>query len=517
MMARQDSSPHWLGAVWVATGLFLLPAQAEDRPQWGQAWSRNMASPEKGLPDSFDPRTGKNIKWTARLGTETHGTPVVARGRVLIGTNNGNPRDPKHQGDRGIVLCLDEKTGQFLWQLVVPKITNSMYWDWPGAGTCSPTTVESNRVYVVSNRGEVICLDLDGLANGNDGPFQDEARHCVPPGKDPIELSSTDADILWLFDVIKECGVRQHDSAHSSILLHGSYLYVNTSNGVDDSHKKINAPDAPSLIVLHKQTGRLVATDDEHIGPTIFHSTWSSPALAEVNGRALIIFCGGNGVVYAFEPVPEPSSLTPLLSAGRGERDAPGKLKRVWRFDCDPTAPKENVHRYNSNRRESPSNIKSMPVFYSNRIYVTVGGDLWWGKNQAWLKCIDATKTGEITQTGEIWSYPLERHSMCTPAIQGGLLFVGDSGHRLHCVEATTGQPYWTHDVKGEVWASPLLADGKVYFATRNGEFLVFAATKEQQLLSEINLGEAISGSPVAANGVLYVTTMRRLFAIQAP
>ena len=57
----------------------------------------------------------------ARLGTETHGTPVVAGGRVYIGTNNGEPRDPKHQGDRGVLMCFEEKTGRFLWQLVVPK------------------------------------------------------------------------------------------------------------------------------------------------------------------------------------------------------------------------------------------------------------------------------------------------------------------------------------------------------------------------------------------------------------
>jgi outer membrane protein assembly factor BamB len=488
---------------------------AEDRPQWGVAWSRNMVSGEKGLPASFDPKTGAHIKWTARLGTETHATPVIANGRVLIGTNNGDPRDSRNQGDRGVLMCFDEKTGQFLWQLAVPKIKTSVYWDWPNAGICSPATVEGNRVYIVSNRGEVVCLDLLGMTNGNDGPYRDEGRHCVPPGETPLEPGPTDADILWLFDMVKECGVRQHDSAHASILVHGQYLYVNTSNGVDDSHKHIDAPDAPSLIVLDKQTGRLVAQDNEHIGPRIFHSTWSSPALAEVNGRPLIGFCGGDGVVYAFEPWTSPNGTQAPSPAGSTE-PSPGHLKKVWWFDCDPTGPKENVHRYNSNRKISPSNIKSVPVFDHNRVYVTVGGDLWWGKNETWLKCIDATKTGDITKTGEVWSQPLERHCMSSPSLQDGRLFVGDSGHRLHCLDANTGQPYWTHDVKGEVWASPLVADGKVYFATRNGEFLVFAASKEKQLLSEINLGSAISGTPVAANGVLYVTTMRNLYAVQS-
>jgi outer membrane protein assembly factor BamB len=97
------------------------PLRAADQPQWGQPWSRNMVSNERDLPDSFDPGTSRNIKWVAALGTESHSTPIVAGGRVYIGTNNGEPRDPRHQGDRGVLMCFDERDGKLLWQLVVPK------------------------------------------------------------------------------------------------------------------------------------------------------------------------------------------------------------------------------------------------------------------------------------------------------------------------------------------------------------------------------------------------------------
>src|ERR1041385_2876376 len=156
-------------------------ASAADQPQWGQAWSRNMVSAEKGLPDSFDLKTGRNIKWTAQLGTETHSTPIVAGGRVYIGTNNGAPRDPKHQGDRGVLMCFAEKTGSLLWQFVVPKREEDPYFDWPKTGMSSPVTVEGDRVYLTDNRGEVVCLDAKGMANGNDGPYRDEAAHMTPP------------------------------------------------------------------------------------------------------------------------------------------------------------------------------------------------------------------------------------------------------------------------------------------------------------------------------------------------
>jgi outer membrane protein assembly factor BamB len=483
--------------------LAVSPLSAADQPQWGARFTRNMVSTETNLPDGFDPATGRNVKWTADLGTESHATPVIAGGRVLIGANNGRPRDPRHAGDRGVLMCFDERDGKFLWQLVVPKLTNSIYWDWPKSGICSPPTVEGRRAYAVSNRGEVLCLDLDGQANGNDGPFQDEARHAVPAGEPPIPLSPTDADILWSFDLIKHCGVRQHDQAHASILLDGEFLYLNTSNGVDDTHKEIHAPEAPSLIVLEKATGRLVAQDAERIGPNIFHSTWSSPALIEVDGQRRVIFCGGDGVVYGFEALrtmPPPGEVV--------------KLKRVWRFDPDPKAPKEDIHSFLSNRQVSPSNIKSLPVFHAGRLYVTVGGDLWWGKHEAWLKCVDASGTGDVTATAERWSYPVERHVLASAAVYDGLVFVGDAGKRIHCVDAATGKAHWTHEVKHEFWASPLVADGKVYFATRGGDVLVFAASREKKLLSEVRLGSPISATPVAANGTLYFSTQKQLFAV---
>jgi outer membrane protein assembly factor BamB len=486
-----------------ACGTAAMPLGRADQPQWGERFTRNMVSNETGLPEGFDVNTGTNVKWSARLGSETHATPVVAAGRVYIGTNNNVPRDPRHRGDRGVLMCFDEQSGALQWQLVVPKITTSRYWDWPNSGICSPVTVDEGRAYVVSNRGEILCLDPAGMANGNQGAFQEEARHQAPADQPPIEPAAGDADILWQYDLIGELGVRQHDSAHGSPLVYQQFLYVNTSNGVDDTHRHIASPDAPSLVVLDKLTGRLVATDDERIGPRIFHCTWSSPALAEVNGRPLVIFAGDDGVVYAFEP------LAAAPPAGQVAR-----LRKVWQFDCDPAAPKENVHRYIANRSESPSNIKGMPVVYNQRVYVTVGGDLWWGKRESWLKCIDAAQTGDITGKGEVWSYPLERHAMATPAIRDGLVFVGDTGRRIHCVDAETGRAYWTHDAKGEIWASPLVADGRVYFATRRGEVLVFAASREKRLLGECQLAGPISGSPVAANGVLFVSTMTHLYAL---
>jgi outer membrane protein assembly factor BamB len=490
-----------------------LTARAADQPQYGQAWGRNMVSTERGLPDRFDPKSGENVKWVAKLGSESHSTPVIAGGRVYLGTNNEEPRDPKHQGDRGVLLCLDEQDGRLLWQLVVPKREEDIFHDWPKSGLSSPATVEGDRVYVVDNRGVVLCLDVHALANGNDGPFRAEGAYMSPRGTNapaqPLSVGPLDADILWQFDLTAQAGIWSHDAAHSSILIHGDHLYLNTGTGVDHTHKKIRTPAAPSLVVLDKRTGRYLAQDGLGLAPRIFHCTWSSPALARIEGRERLFFAGGDGILYGFEPLAyEAAAREESLGQIR-------RLKSVWSYDPDPEAPKDEVHRFNGNRATSPSNIYGMPVVEDGLLYLAGGGDWFWGKHEAWLHCVDPQGSGPTPAARRKWSYKLGRHTMSTPAVAGGMVFVADSMRGFHCVDARTGEALWTQELGGEVWGSALVADGKVYVGTRRGDFWVFALSREKKLLHRIELGAPISATPVAANGVLYVGTMTQLLALQ--
>ena len=174
----------------LAVGIFgSTAAVAADWPQWGgNTLGRNMFAAEAtGLPDKFEPgdfkqgtedvdlSSAKNVKWAAKLGTQSYGNPTIANGKIFVGTNNDSMRDPKHSGDRSILLCLEEKSGDFLWQLVIPKLKSGKVNDWESLGLLSSPTVVGNRLYVVSSRCEVLCVDVDGLANGNDGPYKDEA------------------------------------------------------------------------------------------------------------------------------------------------------------------------------------------------------------------------------------------------------------------------------------------------------------------------------------------------------
>ena len=490
----------------VACALLAMPATAGagDVLQWGQGWGRNMVSDETNLPDKIDPAAGGNLIWSADLGTQSYTSPIVAEGKVLIGTNNERPRISRHRGDRGVLLCLDESDGRLLWQLTVPKASRDPYQDWPRCGLCSPPTVEAGRAYVMTNRFEVVCLDLAGLAGGNDG-YADEGRFMAPEGVRSVPVRPDDADILWTFSLPDQAGTYRHDGAFASILIDGRFLYLNSCNGVDNTHRKIRRPDAPSLVVLDKQTGKLVATDGERIGPRVFHSTWAPPSMGVVAGRKLIFFGGGDGVCYAFEALAQDAAVP-------SDGDAPGKLKKVWQFDCDPNAPKQDVHKYIGNRSESPSTIVGMPVFREGRVFVASGGDLWWGKNRSRVQCIDAGSRGDVTGSACVWAAELGRHCFATPAIHDGLVYIGDCGRTLHCLDAQTGRSLWTHETAGDIWAGALVADGKVYVGSRRGDFHILAAGRDKKLLCSVKLDSPISSQPTAANGRLYVVTMKRLY-----
>ncbi len=482
--------------------LVLLPggSHAADQPQWGMKHNRNLISTETDIPATFDPETGENIRWSVDLGTNTYGTPIISHGKVLIATNNDNPKDSKHEGDRGVLMCFDEQDGSYLWQLIIPKIAD--YQDWPRIGLTSVPTVEGDRIYLISNRCEVLCVDLNGLQDGNDGPFTDEATY-VSPDSSPLPLGDRDGDILWATNLIEEIGVHPHDAPFGSILVVDNYLYLCTSNGVDASHRFMPEPEAPSLVVVDKETGRVVAVDGENMGRRTVHCTWSSPAFAEVDGKGLIFIGGGDGICYAFEAY-QPDQDSSEISI----------LKRVWRFDCDPLGPRENVHEYKGNKKISSSNIYGMPVYDKGHVLIAAGGDLWHGKNEAWLKCIDASQTGNITESGEVWSYPLERHVMSTPSVLADLVFIGDCGRMIHCINRETGEGHWSHNAEGDIWGSPMVVDGKVFVGTKRGDLWVFAADREKRILGRINMKAPIQGTPTAANQTLFVATMNKLYAI---
>ena len=487
----------------------LATAQTDTAPgeviRWGGALAPNMVADAKQLP--MDPGNTPPL-WEMKLGSHQYSIPTLDRGRIYLGLNDaGLDRPGLKPTGGGLLLCIAQDTRDLVWQMPLPRFFDGIkppyHFDQWNCGSCSGPVVDGQRVFVVGNRAEVLCLDREGQRNGNEGPFLDEAEYMGLRKNAQETLLPTDGDIVWSYNLLTELGINGHDVCGSTLLLHGNLLYVCTSNGIDDRHDKTPKPLAPALVVLDKSTGRLIAHDDEKIGERMFHCNWSSPLSGTVDGRTLIFFGAGDGVLYAFE---EPQA--------QGSSGGVQKLKKVWAYDCNPpgyrTRDGQPV-RYSSSSKNSPdgpSEVIGTPVFWHGRVYVTIGQSSVHGVGQGCLSCVDAA-TGR-----KIWSSQLVDRTTATASIADGLLYIADYTGNLHCFDAVTGDRCWVHPLESKVWcASTLVADGKVYAGTDASLFWVLQAGREKKVLSKTRL-RSVPITPTAVDGILYIPTQRGLTAV---
>jgi outer membrane protein assembly factor BamB len=450
-----------------------LASGGGDWPMWGGSPERNMVSSLEGLPASWDTATGRNVKWTADLGSQTYGNPVVSGGVVVLGTNNELELDPKQGGDRGVVMAFRESDGEFLWQATHEKLSAGRVNDWPFQGVCSSPLIAGEVVYYVSNRGEVMAVDLRGFRDGeNDGPVKDEKL-----------TSERDADVLWRFDMMEEVGAFPHNMSNSSPVAFGNLLFVSTSNGVDESHVHVPSPRAPSIIALDRTTGKLVWEDDS-VGEKILHGQWASVTVGRIGGVDQAIMGQGDGWIRGYE-------------ATTG--------KKLWEFD---TNPKDAVWPKTRNELISTAIVADGLVFIAN------GQDPEHGEGAGHLYAIDATKRGDITETGRVWHYDRIRRSISTGAVKDGLLYYSDFSGFLHCVDAKTGKRHWVHDMLAAVWSSPVVIGNRVYLGDEDGDITVFEHGTKLKVVAEMTMGSAVYSSVVPANGALYVASRNKLFAL---
>jgi len=429
-----------------------------DWPMWGGTPERNMVSSMKGIPTSWDIKTNKNVKWMAQLGSQSYGNPVVSGGQVYVGTNNELVRNPKEGGDRGVLMCFRESDGKFLWQHTNEKLPSGRANDWPYQGVCSSPLVEGDRLYYVSNRCELVCLDTHGDGSGN-------------------------PKVIWKFDMMEEVGSQPHNMSNSSPVSYGDLIFVGTANGQDESHVHIPSPRAPSMIAVNKNTGKLV-WEVNNVGERILHGQWSSPAVGKVGDVWQVMVGEGDGWIRSYE----------VLTG-----------KKLWEFDLNP---KDSV--WPKTRNE----VIATPVIWENKVFIANGQDPEHGEGVGHLYSIDATKRGDITETGRLWHYDKIRRSISTGAVYNGLLFYSDFSGFLHCLDESTGKPYWTHDLLSAVWGSPMVIDGKVYLGDEDGDVVVLEASKEKKLIAQMNMGSSVYATVVPANGTLFVMNRNQLWAL---
>jgi outer membrane protein assembly factor BamB len=530
-----------------------LQVGKRDWPMWCGTSLRNNVSSGQGIQTdwevgkfdrrarTWDPDKSRNIKWVADLGSQSYCPPVVANGKIFIASNNGKGYIKRYPAttDLGCMLCFEEETGRFLWQHSNKKLSTGRVHDWPMQGIVSTPVVSADRLWYVTNRGVVVCVDADGFRDRRNDGWAGEER-----------VAQDEADIVWRFDMMKDLGICQHNLCCCSPCLADGVLYVVTSNGVDESHINIPKPDAPAFIALEAATGRVLWTDNTP-GKNVLHGQWSSPSYAVLGGVPQVLFPGGDGWLYSFAP------------KGDGE----SKSKLLWKFDCNPKTSKWLL----GGRGKRNEHI-TMPVIYDQKIYVATGQDIEHGEGHGDLWCIDPTKFSDGSDVSPTLAFaadgsPLEQrrlqavdpekdeyeepnpksalvwrfsgkdfdgdgkisfeedmHRTCSSvAIKDDLLIISDHSGILHCFDAQTGERYWIYDLYASTWASaPLIVDDKIYVGDEDGDILIVKLAKEFESLTnddngkvlELNMESSVYSTPVVANNTLYIATKSFLFAI---
>jgi outer membrane protein assembly factor BamB len=521
-----------------------------DHPMFGGTPGRNMVNlVERHIPGTLDPE--RDVKWKAQLGSRSYGGPVIAAGKIFCGTNNENPRNDRDRGkateddpfgeplDKGILMCFEEKTGDFVWQAVHDKLNGGPVNDWPHEGLCSTPVVEGDRIYYCTNRCTVVCADVNGFANGNQG-FQDEQYQ-----------DASDADIIWELDMMNGLNVFPHNMTACSPLIAGNLLFLVTANGVDEGHIKLPSPEAPSFLCLDKLTGKVVWKSSVP-GKKIMHAQWSHPAYGVIHGVPQVIFPGGDGWLRAF---------------------APDTGVELWKFDANPKDAK-----YELGGQGSRSDFIGAPVIYKEKIYIGTGQDPEHFEGIGHFWCIDpGNKSGDIspdlvTDAGKdppaiklnpnsavVWHYGGEEkrqfakrdyvfgRTMSTACIFDDICYISELAGYLHCLDAKTGKKYWQFDLRSSIWGSPYYVNGKIFVGSEDGDLFVFRHDPKPEDLDEVEIASKqpdqsasgkklievkkeidkkykiakieldgpIRSTPVVANGVLYIMTEKSLIAIQ--
>lgn len=468
----------------VALSLFLavaclLPAADKADGIGGVPPDRNNVNlVVKNLPTEWSVAKGKhqNVKWVAEVGTRGYVAPAIAGGKIYVATNNGKPRDPKIKGARAVLMCFNEADGKFLWQITHDMPPPDVVTQAKDDGLLSTPTVVGDRLWYLAPASELVCARADGK-------------------------------VLWTYDMMKELKVHPCYVSFCAPVVAGDLVFVVTGNGrVGGDDESFPEPDAPSFVAVHKDTGKLVWKDNSP-GKNVMQGQWASPAYAVLNGKPQIIFPGGDGWLYSFEP-------------------ATGKL--IWKFDANP---KGSVFKHG----KGDKSYLLTPVVHNGKVYTTIGQDPENGADVGHLWCIDPTKTGDISaelepgkanpNSGVVWHFGGKAppggtrdfhfaRSISAPVVHDGLVYAVDLDGFFYCLDAATGKPLWEEDLKAAVWGTPFWVDGKVYLGDDQAFVHVFAHGRTKKLLNKVEMEEPMKASLTAANGTLYILGDKHLYAI---
>lgn len=425
------------------------------------------------------------VVWKSGVGGSYAGALGMGDGRILVGSSDSRPGG----GGGGVMTALDS-SGRLLWRARHPGLKNRIH-DM-GQPIESQPCFDGKRAYYMSNRGELMCVDVEGFRDGkNDGPFKGEK-----------DQGAEDVDIVWKIDLMEELGVFKREAGDvgnpipSPIVL-GDLVFCGTAHGIDGTRGYHADPKPPSFLAVHKLTGK-IAWSSNAPGADIIYAQWSSPVCARVKGADQVIFPGGDGFLYGFEP-----------TTG----------KQLWKLDCHIPGALDQ-HKKDiafAERLGSRFGFHGKPIVHEDMLYVALNDRIEFRVPLPLLAIHLAAPDG---QPRIVWKFddPAFKGTLVSAAVDGGLLFVTGADCTLFALDARTGREWWRAKLDDDVgyFASPVVHRGRVY-AGGESTVTVFEAARQKKCVGTYEFDSAYPSTPQFADDQMFVAIGEFVYALRLP
>ena len=239
---------------------------------------------------------------------------------------------------------------------------------------------------------------------------------------------------------------------------------------MQDSCADLPGEPSPSYVVAHdKRTGRerwktMRPTAASHESC----DSYTTPILWK-NGERLELVVMGGQILDAYDPAERPTVVVPAQPDRQSHDHRPGS-----RGEDD--------------------------LRYARHAAAIVGGASRWRR--------------EAPQQDVVWQSDRNTPDSPTPVVCGRLLFLVTNDGMARCLDAITGRPQWKERLKGNYRASPLAADGRIYFLNTAGITTVVAAAPQFERLAENRLDDETLASPIASDGRMYIRGRKALYCL---
>ncbi len=421
---------------------------------WAGDWAHwrgpemNGISRETNLADSWDLESKKNVKWVSNIGGRS--TPIVMNGRVYLDCRTADDvADPKQLiNAQEQVVCWDAETGKVLWR----DRFNVFQTDIPAPRVGWASMVgdpETGNVYMHSVSGLFRCYNPDGKVLWEYSLFEEYGKISGYGGRTQTPIIDEDRVIV-------------------------SFLALNWG-------KTAVPPPKQTYYAFDKRTGKLLWISAP--GGRPYDTNYSCPIVTVIDGKRMLIGGNSDGGIYA-------------INARTGEP--------IWGF------------------RMSKRGLNASPVTDGKHVFISHGEDNIDTVEFGRVQCIDATGTGDVTKTHSVWRVDDIKAGYGSLLVKDGILYVITDTGKLVAFDSASGKKLWDHVLGTVGKGSPVWADGKIYVMEVNGNIHILKPSREkcetlshvQLLAAEAEGTDEIYASPAIANGNIYFCTRDRLICV---